>query len=141
MNEVRRYFHRDGLFAGGEGEPTISGVLAFPEVGPLRCDDPVLWVHPRFEGEFPQTLNDLEIRNAPGAESEVRVRHAQKTCLLKNLGVVESRLGDVGGVSWAVVAPARCHVVGAGGAQEAVVLFSADAVVGCADVGTVYPGR
>jgi hypothetical protein len=41
-NEVRRNRRRDGLFAGGAGEPTISGVLAFPEVGFLRCADPVL---------------------------------------------------------------------------------------------------
>lgn len=89
--EVGRYFQRDGLFAGGEGEPAISGVLAFPEVGCLRCADPVLWVHPRFEGEFPHALNDLEIRNAPGAEPEVSVQQAKKTGLLRNLAFVENR--------------------------------------------------
>jgi hypothetical protein len=43
-NEVGRRFQSNGLLAGGEGEPTISGVLAFPEVGYLRCDNPILWV-------------------------------------------------------------------------------------------------
>jgi hypothetical protein len=93
-NEVGRYFQNDGLFAGGEGEPTISGVLAFPEVGFLRCADPVLWVHPRFKGAFPRALNDLETRyspSAPGADPEVIVRPAKGTNLLRNLGLVEKR--------------------------------------------------
>jgi hypothetical protein len=90
-NEVGRYFERNGLLAGGEGEPTISGVLAFPEVGFLGCADPVLWVHPRFEGEYPRVLNDLETRYAPNAEPEVIVRPAKKTDLLKDLGFVEDR--------------------------------------------------
>ncbi len=90
-NEVRSYFQRNGLFAGGEGEPTIFGVLAFPEVGFLRCADPVLWVHPRFGGEFPRALNDLAIRSAPGAEPEVNVQQAKKLGLLRNLGFVENR--------------------------------------------------
>jgi hypothetical protein len=93
-NEVRRYRKSDGLFGGGAGEPTISGVLAFPEVGFLRCADPVLWVHPRFEGEFPQALNDLETRyapSAPDADPEVIVRPAKEANLLRNLGFVEKR--------------------------------------------------
>jgi hypothetical protein len=93
-NEVGRYFQRDGLFAGGQGEPTISGVLAFPQVGFLRCDDPVLWVHPRFEGKFPRALNDLETRHAPYApdvDPTVIIRPAKKTNLLGNLGFVEKR--------------------------------------------------
>jgi hypothetical protein len=93
-NELRRYRRRDGLFAGGAGEPTISGVLAFPEVGFLRCADPVLWVHPRFEGMFPQALNDLETRFAPYApdvDPTVIIRPAKKINLLGNLGFVEKR--------------------------------------------------
>jgi hypothetical protein len=81
----------DGLFAGGEGEPTISGVLAFPEVGFLRCDDPILWLHPRFQGEFPQALYDLEIRNAPGVKPEMNVQQAKQTKLLRNLRFVENK--------------------------------------------------
>ena len=93
-NEVGRYFQNDGLFAAGDGEPTISGVLAFPEVGFLRCADPVLWVHPRFEGALPRALNDLETRNAPSAPDanpEVIVRPAKTTEVLRNLGFVEKR--------------------------------------------------
>lgn len=93
-NEVRRYRRRDGLFAGGAGESTISGVLAFPEVGFLRCSDPVLWVHRRFEGMFPRALNDLETRFAPYApdvDPTVIIRPAKKINLLGNLGFVEKR--------------------------------------------------
>jgi hypothetical protein len=93
MNEVRRYRKSDGLFAGGAGEPTISGVLAFPEVGFLRCSDPILWVHPRFEGTFPRALQGLEIRRAPNVpdeDEEVIVRPAKETNLLRNLGFVEN---------------------------------------------------
>jgi hypothetical protein len=93
-NELRRCRRRDGLFAGGAGEPTISGVFAFPEVGFLRCADPVLWVHPRFEGMFPQALNDLETRFAPYApdvDPTVIIRPAKKINLLGNLGFVEKR--------------------------------------------------
>jgi hypothetical protein len=93
-NEVRRYRKSDGLFEGGAGEPTISGVLAFPEVGFLRCSDPVLWVHPRFEGAFPRALDGLETRHAPYApnvDPTVIIRPAKKTNLLGNLGFVEKR--------------------------------------------------
>jgi hypothetical protein len=92
-NEVGRYFQHDGLFAGGEGEPTISGVLAFPEVGFLRCDDPVLWVHPRFGGQFPRALNDLEMRRAPTTGPDVIVQRATTSDLLRNLGFVKSNEG------------------------------------------------
>jgi hypothetical protein len=73
----------DGFFAGGKGEPAISGVLAFPEVGPRRCEDPILCVHPRYGGEFPRALKELETRYAPDRESGVRVRQAQKIGLLR----------------------------------------------------------
>lgn len=90
-NEVGRYFRANGLFAGGQGEPTISGVLAFPEVGVLRCGDPALWAHPRFGSRFPQAPDNLEIRCKPDSDTEVDVRQATKTDLLCGLGFVENR--------------------------------------------------
>jgi hypothetical protein len=87
-DEVRQYFQPDGIFAGGSGDPTISGVLAFTEVGVLRCADPILWQHPRFGSRLPQALNDLEIRMMPGTEPEVRVQEASKRGLLESLGFV-----------------------------------------------------
>lgn len=89
--EVGRYFQRDGLFAGGEGEPTISGVLAFPEVSVSRCDDPVLYIHPRFDEDIPATIKNLEIRRAPNTGAAVCVQQASRTDLLQNIGFLESR--------------------------------------------------
>ena len=97
-NEIGRYFQtKDGLLAGGIGEPTISGVLAFPEVGVLRCADPVLWRHPRFRGEFPQALDSLEARTMPDTGTEVEVQQATKTDLLQGLEFVKRRPEDCGG--------------------------------------------
>ena len=88
-DEVGRYFLANGLFAGGHGEPTVSGVLAFPEVGFLRAADPVLWVHPRFGGKFPERLEGLEVRRMPGAGADaVDVRPTTGTNLLENLQFV-----------------------------------------------------
>lgn len=88
-NEVGRYFQRDGLwFVGGEGEPTIAGVLAFPEVGYLRCADPVLYSHPRFEGQLPAPLRSLEMREAPTSGAKVIVTPARRTGALGGLGFV-----------------------------------------------------
>jgi hypothetical protein len=89
--EAGRYFQADGLFAGGRGEPTISGVLAFPVVGILRCADPALWVHPRFTGTFPQALEELEIRRAPKTGPEVSVQSARRAGVLQNLRFLEGR--------------------------------------------------
>lgn len=91
-NEVGRYFQADGLFTGGRREePTISGVLAFPEVGFSRCADPILWVHPRFEGDFPQALKALERRYAPDTGAEVSIEQAKRVDLLKNLRFVQRK--------------------------------------------------
>ena len=93
LEEVGRYFRKDGLFARGEGDPTISGVLAFPEVGFLRCEDPVLWVHPRSLRRLSRALENLEIRSMPTTEPEVNVRLAKKAELLTNLGFVKKQQG------------------------------------------------
>ena len=88
-DEVGRYFQADGLFARGQGEPTVSGVLAFPEVGMLRCADPVLYVHPRFGGGFPGPLDSLEVRRAPGTGAGIDVRQARRVNLLTGLGFMD----------------------------------------------------
>jgi hypothetical protein len=55
-------FKVDGIFARKGQEPTIAGVLAFTEVGVSRCIEPVLYIHPRFSGELPAALRQLEQR-------------------------------------------------------------------------------
>jgi hypothetical protein len=83
-------FEADGLFAGGKGEPTISGVLAFTEVGFLRCSEPVLYLHPRFEGHLPDALMQLG-RRTLSAEG-VSVRGAESQGFLDVLGFVDPDL-------------------------------------------------
>jgi hypothetical protein len=78
-NQYATSFRADGVFARGDGEPTIAGVLAFTEVGILRCSEPVLYIHPRFSGNLPEPLQQLEQRtllaNRNGIEgSEPRKR-------------------------------------------------------------------
>jgi hypothetical protein len=80
-------FEADGLFARGEGEPTISGVVAFTEVGFLRCSEPVLYLHPRFQGRLPDALLQLE-RRTLGANG-VSVQGAQSGEFLEILGFVD----------------------------------------------------
>jgi hypothetical protein len=80
-------FDPDGLFARGKGEPTISGVLAFTEVGVLRCSEPVLYVHPRFEGHLPDALQQLE-RRTLGAEG-ILIQEAVTRGLLEELGFID----------------------------------------------------
>lgn len=50
------------LATTGMGAPTISGVLAFPEIGVARSSEPVLYLHQRFSGTLPAALMTLERR-------------------------------------------------------------------------------
>jgi len=53
-------FEADGVFAGGSGEPTWAAALVFLNVGFLGGPDPILYLHPRFEGRLPEALGALE---------------------------------------------------------------------------------
>lgn len=56
-------FDGDGLFAKKRPEPaTYAGVLAFTDVGWRGVPDPVLYLHPRFSGQLPQSLERLQER-------------------------------------------------------------------------------
>ncbi len=87
-NQHATSFWADGLFAKGESEPTISGLLAFTEVGFLRCREPVLYLHPRFEGHLPDALLRLE-RRTLGADG-VSVQEARYQGFLDVVGFVDS---------------------------------------------------
>jgi hypothetical protein len=86
-NQYTTSFRADGLFAKGEGTPTISGVLAFTEVGVLRCSEPVLYLHPRFDGHLPDALLQLERRTL--SADGVSVREAQSRGFLEGFGFVD----------------------------------------------------
>jgi hypothetical protein len=85
-NQYATSFRADGLFATGEGEPTISGVLAFTEVGFLRCSEPALYLHPRFEGYLPDALLRLECRTLDA--DGISLQEAQDQGFLEILGFV-----------------------------------------------------
>jgi hypothetical protein len=55
-------FDADGIFNEGSGTPTWAGVLAFVRIGLRGGPDPVLYLHPRFEGTLPNALLSLERR-------------------------------------------------------------------------------
>lgn len=56
-------FNPVGVFGTKRSEPpTIAGVLAFMEVGFSGVSDPVLYLHPRFNGPLPESLKGLEQR-------------------------------------------------------------------------------
>jgi hypothetical protein len=55
-------FEADGVFAGGSGEPTWAAALVFLNVGFQGGHDPVLYLHPRFEGRLPEALQALKRR-------------------------------------------------------------------------------
>lgn len=80
-------FRADGRFAAGEGQPTISGVLAYTEVEFLRCSEPVLYIHPRFEGDLSDALLQLESRTL--SADSISVPEAQNRGFLEVLGFVD----------------------------------------------------
>lgn len=74
---VDRSFTNDGVFRRrGEGEPSIGGVLAYPQVGFLGAQDPVLYLHPRYKRAIPAALSKLEIRTMES--DRIKIRPASK---------------------------------------------------------------
>lgn len=57
-------FVADGVFDPvGDELPTFAGVLAYIEAGFFCSREPVLYVHPRFGGSFPEPFQRLETRS------------------------------------------------------------------------------
>ncbi len=55
--EASGYFGRS---ANMDGQPTIAGVIVFPEIGFINTDKkPVLYWNPRYKGKIPDSLNKL----------------------------------------------------------------------------------
>lgn len=55
-------FDPSGAFGRGKGEPTFAGALAFVNLGMRGGEDPILYVHPRFEGDLPDEIRTLRRR-------------------------------------------------------------------------------
>jgi hypothetical protein len=63
LEVIETGFQPSGLFAERRSEPPVlAGALAFVRVGFKRFPDPVLYLHPRFSGCFPDSLRMLERR-------------------------------------------------------------------------------
>jgi hypothetical protein len=81
-------FDGDGLFAKKRPEaPTYAGVLAFTGVGWRGVPDPVLYLHPRFNGNLPQALGMFEQRTYT-ERLGVNIRPAQGRSILQEMNFV-----------------------------------------------------
>ena len=62
-NVLEKGFIASGELAKSKSEnPSIAGVLAFPQVGWTSCAAPIFYKHPKFIGNLPDSLLQLERR-------------------------------------------------------------------------------
>ncbi len=81
-------FHRDGVFNKGEGDPTWAAVLAFVNVYLGDGSDPVLYLHPRFQGDLPETLTSIERRSFDPVAGSVNMVPSGRPGFMKGLSFV-----------------------------------------------------
>jgi hypothetical protein len=81
-------FQADGVFNRGGVEPTFAAVLAFVNVNFPGGPDPVLYLHPRFQGSLPESLMSIERRYYNAHTETVEVRPSRKTRFITQLGFV-----------------------------------------------------
>lgn len=81
----RRKFHADGVFNKGEGDPTWAGVLAFVNLCLGGGVDPILYLHPRFQGDLPETLTSIERRSFDPVAGSINTVSSGRPGFLKGL--------------------------------------------------------
>lgn len=81
-------FEADGVFAGGSGKPTWAAALVFLNVGFLGGPDPVMYLHPRFEGRLPEALQALERRTYDAEVGAILTEEPSSTGVLGALRFV-----------------------------------------------------
>jgi len=86
---VETKFQDDGVFNRGGKEPTFAAVLAFVNVTFPGGPDPVLYLHPRFRSDLPESLMSIERRSYHANAETVVVRPSRKTGFLKQFGFVD----------------------------------------------------
>jgi hypothetical protein len=84
----RRKFHADGVFNKGEGDPTWAGVLAFVNLCLGGGVDPILYLHPRFQGDLPETLTSIERRSFDPVAGSVNMAPSRRPGFMKGLSFV-----------------------------------------------------
>jgi hypothetical protein len=81
-------FEANGLFAKpGKDQPTYAGVLAFKRLSFKYTSDPVMYLHPRFDGYLPAELLQFEQRRLQHA-NEISIRSASRQHILSELGFI-----------------------------------------------------
>jgi hypothetical protein len=81
-------FHADGVFNKGEGDPTWAAVLAFVGMYLGGGVDPVLYLHPRFQGDLPETLTSIERRSYDPVAGSVNIVPTGRPGFMKGLSFV-----------------------------------------------------
>jgi hypothetical protein len=82
-------FQADGMFNRRSGnEPTFAAVLAFVNVNFPGGPDPILYLHPRFRGNLPESFLDIETRSYDAEIKAVIVEPSRRTGFLGQLGFV-----------------------------------------------------
>jgi hypothetical protein len=81
-------FQADGMFNRSGDEPTFAAVLAFVNVNFPGGPDPVLYLHPRFRGNLPESLLGIETRSYDAEKKAVIVEPSRRAGYLGQLGFV-----------------------------------------------------
>jgi len=81
-------FQADGMFNRSGDEPTFAAVLAFVNVNFPGGPDPVLYLHPRFRGNLPESLLGIETRSYESEIKGVIVEPTRRAGFLGQLGFV-----------------------------------------------------
>lgn len=82
-------FTPSGVFNVGEGVPTYAGVLAYLRIGFPGGSDPILYLHPRFEGTLPAQLKQLKWRVFNSVTNTIDTIPAQRLHILNELKFVQ----------------------------------------------------
>jgi hypothetical protein len=81
-------FHADGVFNKEEGDPTWAAVLAFVNVYLGGGPDPDLYLHPRFQGDLPETLTSIARRSYDLGAGSVNMMPSGRPGFMKGLSFV-----------------------------------------------------
>jgi hypothetical protein len=77
-----------GVFNKGEGDPTWAAVLAFVNVCLGGGVDTILYLHPRFRGDLPETLASIERRSYDPVAGSVNMVPSRRPGFMEGLSFV-----------------------------------------------------
>jgi hypothetical protein len=88
MDEVASKLVADGEFAvARNGEPTYAALLAYPDAFVTCRYEPILYIHPRFSGQLPDSIRVLQTRC--WVDGRVEVTPAKRPRVLAALNPVD----------------------------------------------------